>query len=111
MAIPALVEEQPATNTQSPPPDLSSSESRAGVLIATNGRPRRTRYMVDIYACICGKVVEDEARVIGSDTALRCAFEGCETLWFHLECLNFEHAPRGWRCENHVHTRKRQRMA
>src|ERR1700677_2806746 len=94
------------------------------------GQPRRTRDMADIYACICGSVVADDQRVMGSNTALRCGFDGCETSWvclptfyfgsflilaatdkFHLECLNFEVAPKGWRCENHARTRKRARMA
>ena len=46
-----------------------------------HGRPCRTRDMADIYACICGSVVTDDARVMGSNTALRCRFDDCETLW------------------------------
>jgi len=83
------------------------ASARTAVLIATNqteftmdaiptrhGRPRKTRDMGDIYACICGNVVEKEARVTGSDMALRCAFEGCETLWVrfsHRFCLHSTH--------------------
>ncbi|KAF8162673.1 hypothetical protein B0H34DRAFT_692514 [Crassisporium funariophilum] len=74
------------------------------------GRPRRTRDMAEMYACMCGRVVEEEARVMGSKTAVRCAFEGCETSWFHLECLRLNCAPKGWRCEIHA-TRKRARIA
>jgi len=97
------------------------------------GRPRRTRDMAEIYACICGKAVDMEARVLGSDTALRCAFEGCETSWVRcrsvlifvlskLTCSRppnpsftwnaFDCAPRGWRCENHAtRPRKHARLA
>jgi hypothetical protein len=48
------------------------------------GQPRRTRDMADIYACICGSVVADDQRVMGSNTALRCGFDGCETSWVCL---------------------------
>ena len=45
------------------------------------GRPRRTRDMVEVFVCICGLRVEKQERIMGSKTALRCAYEGCETSW------------------------------
>jgi hypothetical protein len=45
------------------------------------GRPRRTRDMAEIYAYICGRAVDKEARVLDSDSAIRCVFEGCKTSW------------------------------
>ena len=45
------------------------------------GRVRRTRDMAELFVCICGSRVEDQERVIGSNTALRCGYEGCETSW------------------------------
>jgi len=57
------------------------TEFNMDALPTCRGRPRRTRDMADIYACICGRAVDKEARVLGSDSAIRCAFEGCETSW------------------------------
>ena len=45
--------------------------------LPTHGRPRRTHDMAEIYACICGNAVDVEERVIGSETAVCCGFEGC----------------------------------
>ena len=42
---------------------------------------RRTRDMTEMFVCICGLRVEDQERVVGSKTALRCGYEGCETSW------------------------------
>ncbi|KAH9083948.1 hypothetical protein EDB83DRAFT_2332327 [Lactarius deliciosus] len=63
--------------------------------------------MMEVTACICGKPVESELK--NTDTAVQCGYRGCETLWFHLECLNFEVAPRNWHCPNHIRPTKRQR--
>ena len=98
------------------------TEFNMDALPTRHGRPRRTRDMAEIYVCICGRAVDIGERVMGPDTAIRCAFEGCETSWvrrclyyylllklkFYLECLNFDCAPRGWRCENHA-MRQRKR--
>jgi len=45
------------------------------------GRARRTRDMAELFVCICGSRVEDQERVVGSNTALRCGYEGCEMSW------------------------------
>ena len=80
--------------------------------------------MVEVTACVCGSPVESESR--NNSVAVQCGYVGCETLWvrtftlwlprllltspqFHLECLNFEVAPRNWRCPNHIRPTKRQR--
>ena len=62
------------------------TEFNMDALPTRRGRPRRTRDMAEIYVCICGRAVDSEERVMGSDTAVRCAFEGCETSW--VRCLN-----------------------
>ncbi|KAH9158606.1 hypothetical protein EDB89DRAFT_1917630 [Lactarius sanguifluus] len=43
------------------------------------GRIRRTRDMMEVTACICGKPVENELK--NADTAVQCGYRGCETLW------------------------------
>ncbi|KAF8232408.1 hypothetical protein L208DRAFT_1272432 [Tricholoma matsutake] len=58
--------------------------------------------MGEITACICGLPVASEERIMTSMTAVVCGYRGCETAWFHLECLNLQYAPRGWRCEIHA---------
>ncbi|KAI9431976.1 hypothetical protein H4582DRAFT_1821850 [Lactarius indigo] len=52
-----------------------------------HGRIRRTRDMMEVTACICGKPVESESK--NADTAVQCGYRGCETLWvsvFYLPC-------------------------
>ena len=46
-----------------------------------NAISRRTRDMAEMYACICGDIVESEAKVQGSNTAMRRGFNECETSW------------------------------
>jgi len=35
--------------------------------------------MAEVFVCMLR--VEEEERVMGSETALRCGYEGCETSW------------------------------
>ncbi|KAH9019948.1 hypothetical protein EDB84DRAFT_1275578 [Lactarius hengduanensis] len=108
------------SRTDSPPVDTVTTHTGAQQLVSINqteftleglptrhGRIRRTRDMMEVTACICSKPVEDELK--NADTAVQCGYRGCETLWFHLECLNFEVAPRNWRCPNHIRPTKCQR--
>ena len=91
-----------------------------------SGRIHQTCDMMEVTACLCGSPVESDSR--NTKTAVQCGYKGCETLWvslskfspssrnccsilpqFHLECLNFDVAPRNWRCPNHPRPTKRQR--
>ena len=51
------------------------------------GRIRRTRNMAEMFVCICGSQVEEQERVLGSKTALRCGYDGCETSWVNITFL------------------------
>ena len=76
--------------------------------------------MAEMFVCICGSRVEEQEQVLGSKTALRCGYDGCETSWvsitfsciptmywqFHLACFNFTCAPKNWHCENDSHSKK-----
>ena len=37
--------------------------------------------IIVLYACICGEVVEADARIKDSDTAMQCGYDRCETSW------------------------------
>ena len=78
----------------------STSATDTYTLVATNqteftldalptrrGRTRRTRDMAEMYACICGEIVENDARIRDSETAMQCGYDGCETSWVRYQCL------------------------
>ena len=107
----------------------NQSEFTVDALPTRRGRPRRTRDMAEMYACICGEAVESDARTKDSVTAMQCGYNGCETSWvcqqhcpsvqyfgyycrcvqFHLACFNYSCPPKRWRCENHERSSKRVR--
>ncbi|KDR65944.1 hypothetical protein GALMADRAFT_81352, partial [Galerina marginata CBS 339.88] len=43
--------------------------------------------------CLCGSVLDGSM-----DGVLRCKQMGCETEWYHLDCVKLELAPRNWVC-------------
>ena len=59
----------------------NQTEFNMDALPTRHGRPQRTHDMAEIYVCICENAVEVEARVMGSNIASRCAFNGYETSW------------------------------
>ena len=59
----------------------SQAEFILDALPTLRGRIKRTRDMAEIYGCNCGETVESDAQIQGSETAMRCGFNGCETPW------------------------------
>ncbi|KAF8240577.1 hypothetical protein L208DRAFT_1017022, partial [Tricholoma matsutake] len=49
-----------------------------------------------LNGCLC-EIVEDPNVNLG-DT-IQCRQAGCETHWYHLQCLELEQAPVRWVCE------------
>ncbi|KAF8889381.1 hypothetical protein BD779DRAFT_1671927 [Infundibulicybe gibba] len=87
----------------------NQNEFNLEALPTCRGRLRRTRDTTEIHACICGVVVAP-SEIEDGTSVIQCAYRGCETSWFHLACLNFDYAPKGWRCENHMRPTKRSRI-
>ncbi|KAA1480081.1 hypothetical protein DENSPDRAFT_789904 [Dentipellis sp. KUC8613] len=59
--------------------------------------------MEDISACICGEHVAAD-----SAGALQCKRTGCETQWYHLDCVGLEMTPRRWICDACEGTKRRR---
>ncbi|KAF8815419.1 hypothetical protein BYT27DRAFT_7301104 [Phlegmacium glaucopus] len=52
-----------------------------------------------ISECICGNPVPAE-EMEKKGCAINCKQAGCETIWYHLECVGLEHRIPGWVCES-----------
>ncbi|KAF8054223.1 hypothetical protein FPV67DRAFT_1763516 [Lyophyllum atratum] len=62
------------------------------------GRKRKTRDVnAMLSVCICGKTVSKEEQK-ARDLAIECKRVGCETGWYHLECVDLEYKFPGWVC-------------
>ncbi|KAF8240217.1 hypothetical protein L208DRAFT_1546537, partial [Tricholoma matsutake] len=63
------------------------------------GRKRKVR---DLHAilevCTCGEAVTDEEISTGKGI-IRCESAGCETRWYHLQCVELEYHISSWACE------------
>jgi len=49
--------------------------------------------------CICGNPVPAE-EMENEGCAIYCKWAGCETIWYHLECLGLEQRIPAWVCES-----------
>ncbi|KJA17147.1 hypothetical protein HYPSUDRAFT_146835 [Hypholoma sublateritium FD-334 SS-4] len=47
-----------------------------------------------LSGCLCEQVLG-----CTNDDVIECKAKGCETQWYHLECMNLEYAPQKWACE------------
>ncbi|KZS86618.1 hypothetical protein SISNIDRAFT_471647 [Sistotremastrum niveocremeum HHB9708] len=69
--------------------------SRATVL---GTRSHGIRHLDALFTCDCGNGVTEEEKTGG--WAVQCANRGCETQWFHLQCLDLDFTPAKWRCDS-----------
>ncbi|KAF8237452.1 hypothetical protein L208DRAFT_1375605 [Tricholoma matsutake] len=67
---------------------INQTEFMIDAELTQQGWTRRTQDMMEVTACICGIPVDSSSR--NSNVAIQCGYKGCETLWFHLDCLNFD---------------------
>ena len=65
---------------------INQTEFTLDALLTRLGWARRTCDMAEMYACICGEVVEDDMRTKDSETAMWCGYDGCKTSWvrYHI---------------------------
>ncbi|KAH7907202.1 hypothetical protein BJ138DRAFT_1104514 [Hygrophoropsis aurantiaca] len=71
------------------------------------GRVRKTRDMGEVSACVCGAQVTEQEKE--AEQVAECTERGCETRWYHLDCLNFIYVPHNWKCDAHGRPTKRIR--
>ncbi|KDR69496.1 hypothetical protein GALMADRAFT_215158 [Galerina marginata CBS 339.88] len=64
-------------------------------VIDMSRRPKRKRVQrkLALDGCLCGSVLNGSTSGV-----LRCKHAGCETQWYHLECVELELEPRNWAC-------------
>ncbi|SJL18192.1 uncharacterized protein ARMOST_21770 [Armillaria ostoyae] len=110
-------EEPLASQLQSPTPPTTlliagvaqndgTNDVADGLPLRRSGRvKRRVIEVEDLRQCYCGSAITEDNRS-QSDT-VSCSNRGCETVWFHLECLQVDYVPVGWRCN--ACTKKRGR--
>ncbi|KAF8234715.1 hypothetical protein L208DRAFT_1260489, partial [Tricholoma matsutake] len=46
-----------------------------------------------LNGCLCGQVLYSSLNGV-----LECKQAGCETQWYHLQCVELELEPRNWVC-------------
>ncbi|KAJ7749860.1 hypothetical protein B0H14DRAFT_438574 [Mycena olivaceomarginata] len=87
---------------QLPPPAAATAPtlpSQNTVTVDTrSGRKRTVRNMDDLLLCICGQSAKPTDSHAAGDVA-RCKREGCETKWYHVDCIEPEIASDSWVCK------------
>ncbi|KAF8223709.1 hypothetical protein L208DRAFT_1152816, partial [Tricholoma matsutake] len=48
--------------------------------------------------CTCGLAVL-EGEISRNANIIKCNRAGCETSWYHLQCVQLEYSINGWVCE------------
>ncbi|SJL17474.1 uncharacterized protein ARMOST_21025 [Armillaria ostoyae] len=89
--VPSLPASPPATTTEPEANEIIAS----GLMLRRSGRAKhRIVDLDDLQECYCGRAIQDPEK----SQAVLCSNKGCKTIWFHLECLQVDYVPVGWRC-------------
>ncbi|KAJ7635427.1 hypothetical protein B0H17DRAFT_1217291 [Mycena rosella] len=76
--------------TERPADDIVASRLRSGK------NKRKVKEME--FTCVCDDTVTAAQKADGS--AIECSKAGCETIWYHLECVGQEASRKGWVCKS-----------
>jgi len=66
---------------------------------ATKSRRIRKVRRIDLKGCECGWEVS-QAEIEAGDNVMRCKVQGCETVWFHRMCMDYDYVPKNWACHS-----------
>ncbi|KAJ7604917.1 hypothetical protein FB45DRAFT_1149799, partial [Roridomyces roridus] len=93
-AAPTTVTPATATTNATPVPPSVLPSVQVG-----RGQRRKRRISFDsLDACTCG-IPLSQAEQGNSSVSIRCTRGGCETVWYHLECVDAYGARRPWVCK------------
>ncbi|KAJ7675202.1 hypothetical protein B0H17DRAFT_1140403 [Mycena rosella] len=76
--------------TERPADEIVASRLRSGK------NKRKVKEME--FTCVCDDTVTAAQKADGS--AIECSKAGCETIWYHLECVGQEASRKGWVCKS-----------
>ncbi|KDR70514.1 hypothetical protein GALMADRAFT_76123 [Galerina marginata CBS 339.88] len=79
--------------------DIVHEDETELIEVSGRGRPRRVPERKFLGECICGNPVSAEEMDDGGQ-AIICKRAGCETTWYHLECVGLERRIPAWVCES-----------
>ncbi|KAF8161442.1 hypothetical protein B0H34DRAFT_673382 [Crassisporium funariophilum] len=82
-------------STAEPLPKAAAVETQVVKELGQSKRKRVVRQLADaLNGCLCGSVLDGSV-----DGVLKCNQAGCETQWYHLQCVKLEQEPHNWVCK------------
>ncbi|KAI9433597.1 hypothetical protein H4582DRAFT_2060981 [Lactarius indigo] len=106
-AIPTLV---PGPLSPHPgPPSLSPICALPELPVSTRGRRLRKANVLSLNMCTCGVTITDSEIGAGVNV-MKCRVPGCETVWFHQTCMDYEFSPKNWACDSCTGSTSRRRQ-
>ncbi|KDR66759.1 hypothetical protein GALMADRAFT_80522 [Galerina marginata CBS 339.88] len=92
--------QNPSSSVQIPRPEIQSGDNNQDTPEEVEGRTtRKRRSRAVVYECICGESVSRQDIEAGG-RVIECNKAGCETRWFHLDCVELEYAVNNWKCQS-----------